>query len=83
MWLKLKAFLINFWKNYKEKRIVTPIKIEYAHLKEVDDTLYEEKVKSEVKKKIYLQYFLVLSILIVFTINAIYVYLKDLIDLIF
>ncbi|MEB7678016.1 hypothetical protein NGB25_12985 [Staphylococcus saprophyticus] len=83
MWKKFKKIVVDFWENYKEKRIETPIKINFANLKEIDEALYEEKVKSEVKKKIYLQYFLPISIVIIFLINSIIQYSKDLLNMIF
>ncbi|WP_301092740.1 hypothetical protein [Thomasclavelia cocleata] len=62
--------------NYKKKYVLRPIERKHANLKEIDEEKYNETIKSEYMKVVFMHYFIPIVIIICLSFYAIIYWFK-------
>lgn len=62
--------------NYKKKYVLRPIERKHANLKEIDEDKYNETIKSEYMKVVFMHYFIPIVIIICLSFYAIIYWFK-------
>lgn len=65
--------------NYKKKYVLRPIERKHANLKEIDEEKYNETIKSEYMKVVFMHYFIPIVIIICLSFYAIIYWFKILV----
>lgn len=68
----IKSLIINYKKNY----VLRPIERKHANLKEIDEDKYNETIKSEYMKVVFMHYFIPIVIIICLSFYAIIYWFK-------
>lgn len=75
--MKVIQKLKKLWSIYQQNYIEPPIKEKHIEIKQTDETIYQQRVKQEVNRVIFIQYCLPAIIISIFTIYSIYFYLHQ------